>query len=177
MKEIDTRWTAASPSDFPFLRTAINTCVTQQLCEEWAQDWKEDTKGRDLFRIAPTPTKKVLHIHKGLRKWTSALVVQMRTQKIGLRKFLYNRKVPGFDDPRCDCGRGTQNVLHLLLECPIYHRQRNETWRKEKRGKMGSGLDLKLILNDNRYARKAALFMQDTGLIGQFNGPTPNLDV
>ena len=34
---------------------------------------------------------------------------------------------------------------------------------------MGSGLDLKVILNDNDYARKAAFFMQDTGLIGQFN--------
>ena len=101
----------------------------------------------------------------------------MRTQKMGLRKLLYNRKEPGFDDPRCDCGRGTQSGLHLLLQCPLYHRQRNETWREEKRWKMGSGFDLKLILHHDGYARKAALFMQNTGLIGQFNGLAPSLHV
>ena len=58
LKEIDTQWKAASPPDFPFLRTAINSYVTQLLCEECAQDWKEDTRGKDLFRIAPTFTQK-----------------------------------------------------------------------------------------------------------------------
>ena len=64
-----------------------------------------------------------------------ALVIQMRTQKIGLRKFLYNRRVPGYEDPACDCGRGLQGVLHVLMECPLYHKQRGELWREERREK------------------------------------------
>lgn len=62
-------------------------------------------------------------------------MIQMRTQKIGLRKFLYNRRVPGYEDPACDCGRGLQGVLHVLMECPLYHKQRGELWREERREK------------------------------------------
>lgn len=96
----------------------------------------------------------------------------MRTQKIGLRKFLYNRKVPGYEDPACDCGRGFQSVLHLLMECPLYHKQRSKMWKEEKRKGGWIKFDLGLILNHSSYARKAALFMKDAGLIGQFSGLT-----
>lgn len=175
-QEIGTQWTAPTPPGFPFLRTAINAHVRGLLGELWAKDWASDKRGRELFRIIPTPTKKVLHLHKGIKKWTSALVVQMRTQKIGLRKFLHSRKVPGYGDPKCVCGRGLQTVLHLLTECPLYYKQRGEMWNEEKRKNAWIGLGLRLILNRRVYARKAALFMKNTDLIGQFNGLTMSLN-
>lgn len=176
LKEIDTQWTASTPLGFPILRAAINAHTIEYLRRQWAEEWGREKRGRELHRIMPTPTKKVLHLHKGMKKWTSALVIQMRTQKIGLRKFLFSRRVPGYEDPTCDCGRGTQGVLHLLMECPLYHRQRKELWREERRRGGWTRFDLGIILNHSKYARKAALFIKDTGLIGQFSGLTMSLD-
>jgi hypothetical protein len=47
------------------------------------------------------------------------LLIQMRTEKIGLRDHLWRRKVPEFDDPGCDCGEGRQTVNHVLLDVEI----------------------------------------------------------
>ena len=35
-------------------------------------------------------------LHEGLNKATSALITQIRTEKIGLNAFLTDRKVPGY---------------------------------------------------------------------------------
>jgi hypothetical protein len=41
----------------------------------------------------PPPAKQVLELHKGLRKAESALLIQARTGRIGLAKFLYRCRV------------------------------------------------------------------------------------
>lgn len=79
----------------------------------------------ESYRICPKPTKQVLKVHKSLRKAASALVVQIRTEKIGLRKFLHSRKVPGFDHQKAP-GRGTQSARHILVECRMHTGKRNE---------------------------------------------------
>ncbi|KAK4068333.1 hypothetical protein Purlil1_13820 [Purpureocillium lilacinum] len=40
---------------------------------------------QDLIRLHPKPTKKVLRLHDGLNKRQSVLLVQLRTEKIGLK--------------------------------------------------------------------------------------------
>jgi len=45
-------------------------------------------------------------MHHGLKKWQSALLIQIRTEKIGLRDFLWKRRVPEVDDPGYDYGEG-----------------------------------------------------------------------
>ncbi|KAG6054327.1 hypothetical protein E4U32_006982 [Claviceps aff. humidiphila group G2b] len=42
----------------------------------------------------------------------------MRTEKIGLRKFLFYRKVPDVDSPMCECWEGTDDHYHAILDCP-----------------------------------------------------------
>ena len=49
----------------------------------------------------PPPMKQVLKLYEGLRKAESALLVQARTGRIGLAKFLYSRKVPSIDIAQC----------------------------------------------------------------------------
>ena len=45
----------------------------------------------------------------------SSLVVQMRTGKIGLRKILYGRGIPGVEDKECGlCGQGEPNSVNVL---------------------------------------------------------------
>ena len=46
------------------------------------------------------------------------MIIQLPTEKIGLRKFLYGRLVPGIEDEVCGCDLGQQTVMHVLLGLP-----------------------------------------------------------
>ena len=60
-----------------------------------------------------------------MRKPQSALLVQLRTGKVGFRAFLHQRKVPGVEDPYCDCGREEEmTVEHVLLRCQTWNELR-----------------------------------------------------
>ena len=62
------------------------------------------------------PTKQVLKLHEGLRKAESSLLIQVRTGKIGLNKFLYSRQVPGYS-AQCQCRGGEETPRHIALFC------------------------------------------------------------
>lgn len=76
------------------------------------------TNAGDPPRTTPGPTKKVLDLYRTMPKALSAVLVQMRTEKIGLCLFLYQRRAPGIMDGFCDCRRGLQMVKHIPLGCP-----------------------------------------------------------
>lgn len=110
-----------------------------------------------------------MEIHKGLKKDLSSLIVQMRTGKIGLRKFLYKQRVPGIEDRGCDlCGRGEQTVHHILSMCRKFRVERKDTWRKDEKEHAWGNITTKSMLTSPKYAKKAAIFMKNTGLLGQF---------
>jgi len=56
-------------------------------------------------------------LHKNLQKAESALLVQARTGKIGLGKFLHDWKVLGFETAQCWCGAGFETPRHIVLYC------------------------------------------------------------
>src|SRR5208337_78569 len=68
-----------------------------------------------------------LRLYKGLRKAESSALVQLYTGKIGLRAFLYQRKVPGIDDPyyltyRDEFGAAPlKDAYYVITECPVLH--------------------------------------------------------
>jgi hypothetical protein len=46
------------------------------------------------------------------------MIIQLRSQKIGLQPFLYRQRVPGITTPICPyCDRGNETVYHYTLEC------------------------------------------------------------
>ncbi|KAG6110288.1 hypothetical protein E4U13_005447 [Claviceps humidiphila] len=53
-------------------------------------------------------------------KHESAALIQMRTEKIGLRGFLFYRKVPDVDSPMCECWEGTDDHYHVILDCQTF---------------------------------------------------------
>jgi len=87
----------------------------------------------------------------------------MRTEKIGLRDFLYQRGVPEITDPQCDCGEGRQTVMHVLMRCRSFKNLR----RQELSGIPGRN-NLRAILNEREAATKAVNFMEQTQILGQF---------
>ena len=126
-------------------------------------------KRRHLRLLVNAPTRDVLEIHKELDKQLSSLVVQMRTGKIGLRRFLYERRVPGVEDKGCElCGHGEQTVHHILSMCRKFRAEIRSTWKEEEKGYAWRKITTKSMLTSPKYARKAAIFIKNTGLLGQF---------
>jgi hypothetical protein len=103
----------------------------------------------------------VLQLHKDLSKRESAILVQMRTEKIGLKDFLFQRRVPGHTDSKCDCGSRRQTVAHILLDC----RKRRDL-RRQELGRFPGRNNLRAILNTRKLAIKAIKFMEQTRILG-----------
>ena len=66
---------------------------------------------------APVFDAKALQKHKGLQHHESSLLTQLHTGKIGLRSFLFSRRVPGVTSPLCGCGQAPETAPHLALTC------------------------------------------------------------
>jgi ribonuclease HI/uncharacterized protein YchJ len=163
-REVDTDQTAYRPPGYSLV-AAMRVVHNSLLLVEWKEAWTNEKTGRKLHRICPEPTSKVLLLHKSVPRPFSSLIVQMRTAKIGLRQFLYLRKVPDVDDDKCGCKGGSQTVRHILFSCPLYRELRQETWGRER---TGDQQDLRKVLGAPALALKAANFMRNTGLLRQF---------
>ncbi|KAF5601665.1 uncharacterized protein FSUBG_8030 [Fusarium subglutinans] len=62
--------------------------------------------------------RKNLEYYSGLTRAQSTMLFACRTERIGLRKYLHDCRIPGFEFPTCPCGRSRETVFHLLVECP-----------------------------------------------------------
>ena len=81
-------------------------------------------KGEHLRQLTPTPSKAVRKLHAGRTKAESALLTQLRTGKIAFNAFLHERRVPGYESPRCACGPSRMTVRHVLLTCRLWKEER-----------------------------------------------------
>lgn len=93
--------------------------------EAWRNRWIKDREGRVTTRLADDLDHqqgtlflhKTLQRHEGLNKAQSSLLVQARTGAIGLRDFLFKRRVPEILTPYCECGEERETVEHLVVWC------------------------------------------------------------
>jgi hypothetical protein len=98
--------------------------------EDWKTRWMEDYRraerverpgaGPGGHRTAledTPPNRAVLKLHIGLRKAESSVLVQARTGRIGLVKFLYNRGVPRILSAQSRCRMGEETPRHMALYC------------------------------------------------------------
>ena len=118
-------------------------------------------KGRTIARYRPYPTRKALEIYKERAKPITSILVLLRTEKIGLRAFLYGMKVPSIDNPQCVCGQQEETVRHFLLECTQWDRQRETLGPFRNK-------DLKAILESREGSRRATEFVLQTKRLEQF---------
>jgi hypothetical protein len=129
---------------------------------DWISKWRIKTRGRATYRHTPTPTKKVLQLHQGLTKRESALLVQLRTEKIGLNDFLFNQRVLDVTSSRCECGERRQTVTHILLCCRRY----KDLWNRIFANLSGQH-SLRTILSTPQLATKAIEYIEQTQILGQ----------
>jgi len=90
--------------------------------------------------------KKYVQRHDGLRKAESSALIQARTGKIGLKAFLFQRKVPGIPTPLCDCGGAPETVGHLLEGCEAHEPPQGLGTPRMLRQKIARGENVRPVL-------------------------------
>src|ERR1700735_2340765 len=100
-------------SAYTDLLSADRKKIQTTLGREWKGRWEREGdrsrarhRGRAEEPADEPPPKERLKLHDELQKAESSLLVQMRTGKIGLRAFLFERRVPDVMTPVCSCGDG-----------------------------------------------------------------------
>jgi ribonuclease HI len=154
---------AEKPPELHPLRSTLKTWAHKEANKAWETRWKTEERGRTSFRYTPRPTKKVLQMHDGMSKRQSALLVQLRTEKIGLKDFLFTRRVPDATDANCPCQEGRQTVSHIMLRCRKF-----QQLRRQELGDIPERHNLRAILSERKAAAKAIKFMERTEILGQF---------
>ena len=142
--------------------------------QDWKARWTEKSRRAEWIILPGTdpggtvpedtpPNRAVLKLHSGLRKAESSVVVQARTGRIGLAKFLYNCKVPGIVSAQCRCGAGEETPRHMALYCTEEAER-----RQHLRTGPGRRLDYQQLIGTNSGVRKLAEWMIRSGRLGQF---------
>ena len=137
--------------------------MRQEADIRWYKEWSSETRGKALRRVAPLLSKQIIRIYRGLQREASSVLTQIRTEKVGLRAYLFDRYVPGIDDARCECGSRRQTARYILEECRYYRVARERYWSKELADKRVGVLTANKMLT--LYPRKAVEFIWKTGLI------------
>jgi hypothetical protein len=107
--------------------------IQTTIAKEWKERWQREVdksrarhRGRAGEPADEPPTNERLKLHDGLHKAESSLLVQMRTGKIGLRAFLFERRVPDVMTPVCVCGDGRETARHVAAYCQLEEATRRE---------------------------------------------------
>ena len=154
---------ADKPPELWALRSTLKTWTHKQAHKAWQEKWTNEARGRTSFRYTPKPTRKTLQLHTKLSKKQSALLIGLRTEKIGTKHFLLKQRVPGVTDDRCPCGQGRHTVTHILLHCRNHRQLRNQELND-----IPGRNDPRRILGERKAAAKAIRFIEQTGTLGHF---------
>ena len=104
----------------------------RRLVEEWTRRWEKLEREirphrQHLYAADIQPrlgSKAILQRHSDLPKYISTVITQLRTGKIGLNAFLFQRRVPTITSPLCECGAARDTIYHAILSCPRTETQR-----------------------------------------------------
>ena len=107
---------------------------------------------------------KALDKHKDLIKVESSLLTQARTGKIGLKAFLFQRRVQEAVTPMCSCGLEEETPAHLVLKCPIAP----ERHRLSTALPLRTGRDFIAATENPRRAAAIARWLLHIGKIGGY---------
>jgi ribonuclease HI len=164
--------TGSGVSGEPIIRlaAAAKRAVRQRIRERWEKQWERETTSAPTKRLVQAPNKKTLRLYEGLSKPQCAILIQMRTMRIGLRHFLF--KIKAAETDRCSCDEGSQTPKHILMQCPQYVVPRTKLW--EQLWGIGiNEMDYDKIVSNPQATRYVVNFMHRTGLLQQFQYVTP----
>ena len=147
------------------LAAAAKRQIYRRIKDRWAREWKTEKTGRTTYKLVEIPNRRVLDLYRGLPKPYASIIIQIRTQKSGLKYFLFKIKVS--DSDQCYCGLGSQIPRHILLQYPLYAESRKVILDKldpRVRGKM----DYNRIISHPQAMCYVAEFVHQIELFSQF---------
>src|SRR3954469_22266949 len=106
--------------------------------------------------------------HQHLRKHESSLLTQIRTGKVGLRAFLFERKVPEVATPRCPCGEAPETAAHLVLDCRQLDQQRDDLQQLLQPTALRTYRDFAAATARGKSAGKLVRWLLSTGRFPEF---------
>jgi hypothetical protein len=131
--------------------------------DAWTSRWnhfKDRTKEVRWELATGMPNKDVLRLHKDLHKAESSALIQFRTGRTGLNRFLASMRVPDIE-PQCRCGFVRETPRHVLFDCELENHRRRP-WRRTNLQ------DFILCLSDPKTAAKAARWIVGIERLSQF---------
>jgi retron-type reverse transcriptase len=140
----------------------------------WQRRWQQHAHEPPDRRRVPAPAAwpifsyDALKKHKNLLKHESSLLTQIRTGKVGLRAFLFERKIPEVATPRCPCGEAPETAAHLALDCRDLTQQREELQRQMAPKAMRTYRDFVSATAQRRTALKLVRWFLSTGRFPEF---------
>jgi hypothetical protein len=63
-------------------------------------------------------------------KHEALVLMQARTECVGMAEFFFRRHVPDVPSPFCSCGRASETPEHVLFYCPETEEDRQDTRRR-----------------------------------------------
>ena len=104
-------------------------CIRLQIArQEWSARWANQTSRNPPRYLGDTQaadinpsfqSKEVLLKHKNHPKYISSAITQLRTGRVGLKAFLFQRRVPDINTPICSCGEAPETTYHIFIRCPL----------------------------------------------------------
>jgi len=150
----------------PNRRVNTQTSLQQHFQNIWQQRWEAYRQKVPPNRRTPAQQDDDLQhrwkLHEGASKGESSLMIQIRTEQIGLRAYLAKRKVPGIG-PECDCGEALQTLKHIVLACPNTSENRTE-WLQR-----AGTTDYRVLTSTKRGLRMLARRIMEQGILHQFS--------
>jgi hypothetical protein len=129
----------------------------------WTRQWERSKRG-DWDQIRRPPDRKILKLHQNLRKAESAALIQFRTGRTGLARFLHVMGVPEYSSPKCVCGWNSETPRHVLCHCPLEEGRRQSLCVACK----GGMVDFTWLLDTPEGAQVAGPWILKSGRLGQF---------
>jgi hypothetical protein len=139
--------------------TALKQAHRELSKQRWATNWSKSIRFQHMSRYdMDKPSNTFLKLISPLSKKQASLLTGLRTGHIALNAHLH--RIKRTDTPHCpSCPNETENVKHLLLECPQYAHE-----RQILRNKLGRQADEIPHLLSNKKATDALIaFVEATG--------------
>ena len=145
------------------LRSAIKITINRKILQQWIQKWRNCDKSKTLYKLTTKSSNSMLRLHENLSKRFSAIAIQLRTIKIDLQTFLYNRKQ--VESSTCSCRRSSQTIKHVLFQYDVLKRLRRSLWIDEIKKTKWEKLKLKNVFIDSINLKKTTKLIENSKFI------------
>ena len=106
--------------------SALRQESKSKIQKRWARQWKTSPRYHQMRALdKTTPSKKWLKLVSSLSRSQASIILQLRTGRIGLNKFLH--RIKRADTPLCpSCNDNSiETINHFLFECRHYRHERH----------------------------------------------------